>query len=178
VARIDYLSPEVRAVAQAAAILGREFNRPTLERMTDADSTLDATLDALIRGGVIVERGRFPAPSYAFRHGLIQEAVLSTLTDARRADLHLAAAQAYEGGDAADVEAHLEELAHHYARANDYGKALAYLERGAERAAELGASDEAGRLWLRALRAANRLEDAEAAERIRTRISDTPAGPS
>ena len=172
VARIDYLSPEVRGVAQAAAILGREFSRPTLERMTDADGTLDATLDALVRGGVVVERGRFPAPSYAFRHGLIQEAVLSTLTDARRVELHLAAARAYEEGDGAEIEAHLEELAHHYARANDYGKALAYLERGADRAVELGATDEAGRLWLRALRAANRLEDAEAADRIRTRISD------
>ncbi len=172
VARIDYLSLEVRGVAQAAAVLGREFSRPTLERMTDDDGTLDATLDALVRGGVVVERGRFPAPSYAFRHGLIQEAVLSTLTDARRVELHLAAAQALEKGDAAEIEAHLEELAHHYARANDYAKALAYLERGADRAVELGATDEAGRLWLRALRAANRLEDAEAADRIRTRISD------
>ncbi|HEV7199229.1 MAG TPA: adenylate/guanylate cyclase domain-containing protein [Candidatus Limnocylindria bacterium] len=175
VARIDYLSPEVRAVAQAAAVLGREFTRRTLERMIIGDGTLDASLDALIRGGVIVERGRFPAPSYAFRHGLILEAVLSTLTDARRAELHLAAARAYEEGDAADIEAHLEELAHHYARANDYGKALTYLERGAERAAELGATDEAGRLWLRALRAANKIEDGEAAERIRTRISNAPA---
>jgi predicted ATPase len=159
-------------------VLGREFSRPALEKTAGANGALDATLDVLVRGGVIVERGRFPAPSYAFRHGLIQEAVLSTLTDVRQAELHLAAAQAYEDGDAADVEAHLEELAHHYARANDYGKALAYLERGAERAAELGATDEAGRLWLRALRAANRLEDAEAADRIRTRISDAPAGPS
>jgi predicted ATPase len=175
VARIDYLSPEVRAVAQAAAVLGREFTRRTLERMTVGDGTLDASLDALIRGGVIVERGRFPAPSYAFRHGLILEAVLSTLTDARRVELHLAAARAYEQGDGADIEAHLEELAHHYARANDYGKALTYLERGAERSAELGATDEAGRLWLRALRAANKIEDGEAADRIRTRISAAPA---
>jgi class 3 adenylate cyclase len=176
VARIDYLSPEIRAVAQSAAVLGREFGRPTLERMTEADGTLEATLDALVRGGVVVERGRFPAPSYAFRHGLIQEAVLSTLTDARRMELHLAAARAFEEGGETEIEAHLEELAHHYARANDYGKALAYLERGADRAVELGATDEAGRLWLRALRAANRLEDAEAADRIRTRISEAPAG--
>ncbi len=175
VARIDYLSPEVRSVAQAAAILGREFGRPTLERMTESNGTLDATLDALVRGGVIVERGRFPEPSYAFRHGLIQEAVLSTLTDARRVELHLAAARAFEERDAAVVESHLEELAHHYARANDLGKALAYLERGAERAVELGATDEAGRLWLRALRAANKLGDEAAAERIRTRISEAPA---
>ena len=177
VARIDYLAPEVRSVAQAAAILGREFSRSNLEQMVAADGTLDAALDALVRGGVIVERGRFPEPTYAFRHGLIQEAVLSTLTDAHRGELHLAAARAYEQRDPGEVELHLEELAHHYARASDLSKALAYLERGADRAADLGATDEAGRLWLRALRAANKLGDEAAAERIRIRISAAPAGP-
>jgi predicted ATPase len=178
VARIDYLSPEVRSVAQAAAILGREFSRPALELMTGGDGSLDAALDTLVRGGVVVERGRYPESRYGFRHGLVQEAVLSTLTDARRAELHLAAARAYESLEASEVEGHLEELAHHYARANDLPKALVYLERGAERAQELGATDAAGRLWLRALRAANKLGDAEAAERIRTQIGDAPPDPT
>ena len=178
VARIDYLSPEVRSVAQAAAILGREFAQPTLVRMMGGGpAAVDPAIDALVRGGVVVERGRYPYPVFAFRHGLIQEAVLSTLTDGRRAELHVAAARALEGLDQPDLDAHLEELAHHYARANDLEKALAYLERGAERAAELGATDEAGRLWLRALRAANKLGDEAAAERIRTRISEAPADP-
>ncbi len=179
VARIDYLAPEVRSVAQAAAILGREFAQPTLVRMTEGASAtvVDPSIDALVRGGIVVERGRFPHPVFAFRHGLIQEAVLSTLTDGRRAELHLAAARALEQLDPSDLDAHLEELAHHYARADDLEKALAYLERGAERAAELGATDEAGRLWLRALRAANKLGDETAAERIRTRISEAPADP-
>jgi predicted ATPase len=176
VARVDYLPTEVRGIAQAAAILGREFTRPALERMVGDDTDLDSALDVLVRGGVVTERGRFPAPAYEFRHGLIQEAVLSTLTDSRRAELHLAAARALEAGDEADVEASFEALAHHYARANDLPKALAYLERGAERAAELGAVDEAGRLWLRALRAANKLGDEAAAERLRTRIGDSPGG--
>jgi predicted ATPase len=178
VARIDYLSPEVRSVAQAAAVLGREFDRPVLERMTDGDGGLDATIDALVRGGVIVERGRFPQPGYAFRHGLIQEAVLSTLTDASRGELHRAAARAFESLDPIEVETHLEELAHHYARADELPRALSYLERGAERAEELGATDDAGRLWLRALRAANKLGDESAAERIRTRIGDAPPDPA
>jgi predicted ATPase len=178
VARVDFLAPEVRGVAQAAAVLGRQFRRPILERMAEDGPALDAALDALVRGGVIAERGRFPQPSYEFRHGLIQEAVLGTLTDARRAELHLAAARALETGEGPELESHLEELAHHYARANDLPKALEYLERGAERAAGLGATDDAGRLWIRALRAANRLEDETAAERIRGRISGAPTDPA
>jgi class 3 adenylate cyclase len=178
VARIDFLAPEVRSVAQAAAVLGREFNRPILDQVVGDDQLAETALDALIRGGVIAERGRFPNPSYRFRHGLVQEAVLGTLTDARRAELHLAAARALEAAaDQPDGGTILEELAHHYARAHDLDKALVYLERGADRAAELGAADEAGRLWLRALRAANKLGDEAAADRIRARIGDAP-GPA
>jgi predicted ATPase len=177
VARIDYLSPEIRSVAQAAAVLGREFDRSLLERMVE-DGLLDGAIDALVRGGVIVERGRFPQPGYAFRHGLIQEAVLSTLTDARRTELHRAAARAYESLDPVEIEGHLEELAQHAARAEELANALIYLERGAQRAEDLGATDDAGRLWLRALRAANKLGDDAAVERIRMRISEAGSGPA
>jgi predicted ATPase len=177
VARIDYLSPEIRSVAQAAAVLGREFDRSLLERMVE-DGLLDGAIDALVRGGVIVERGRFPQPGYAFRHGLIQEAVLSTLTDARRTELHRAAARAYESLDPVEIEGHLEELAQHAARAEELANALIYLERGAQRAEDLGATDDAGRLWLRALRAANKLGDEAAVERIRIRISEAGSGPA
>ncbi|MEK6191438.1 MAG: adenylate/guanylate cyclase domain-containing protein [Chloroflexota bacterium] len=168
VARIDHLPAEVRGVTEAAAVIGRQFSRTILEGVVDE---VDPALEALLRGGIIVERGRYPDPTYEFRHGLLHEAVLGTLTDARRAELHLATARACEARYAAALDSHLEEVAHHYARAHDLGKALEYLERGAERAAELGADDEAGRLWLRALRAANRLNDEAAAERIRDRMT-------
>ncbi|MGH2392719.1 MAG: ATP-binding protein, partial [Candidatus Limnocylindria bacterium] len=168
VARIDHLPVEVRRVSEAAAVIGRQFSRTILEGVVDEP---DAALEALLRAGIIVERGRYPDQVYEFRHGLLQEAVLGTLTDARRAELHLAAARACEARYAAALDSHLEEVAHHYARAHDLGKALEYLERGAERAAELGANEEAGRLWLRALRAANRLNDESAVERIRDRMA-------
>jgi len=173
VARIDHLPVEVRRVSEAAAVIGRQFSRTILEGVVEE---VDAALEALLRAGIIVERGRYPDQVYEFRHGLLHEAVLGTLTDARRAELHLATARACEARYAAALDSHLEEVAHHYARAHDLGKALEYLERGAERAAELGADDEAGRLWLRALRAANRLNDEGAAERIRERMTE-PTSP-
>jgi class 3 adenylate cyclase len=170
VARIDHLPGDVRAVTEAAAVIGRQFNRAVLDGVVEGD--LELALEALLRAGIIVERGRYPEPAYEFRHGLLHEAVLGTLTDARRAELHLAIARAYEARYPAALEGHLEELAHHYARAHDLRKALEYLERGADRAVGLGANDEAGRLWLRALRAANRLNDEAAAERIRERMTE------
>jgi len=168
VARIDHLPVDVRRVTEAAAVIGRQFSRTILEGVVDE---VDAALEALLRAGIIVERGRYPDQIYEFRHGLLHEAVLGTLTDSRRAELHLATARACEARYAAALDSHLEEVAHHYARAHDLGKALEYLERGAERAAELGADEEAGRLWLRALRAANRLNDEAAAVRIRDRMT-------
>jgi len=171
VARIDHLPVEVRRVSEAAAVIGRQFSHTILEVVIDE---VDAALEALLRAGIIVERGRYPDQVYEFRHGLLHEAVLGTLTDARRAELHLSTARACEARYAAALDSHLEEVAHHYARAHDLGKALEYLERGAERAAQLGANDEAGRLWLRALRAANRLNDEEAADRIRDRMTAVP----
>ena len=45
------------------------------------------------------------------------------------------------------------------------------MERGAERAEALGAEDEASRLWLRALRTANRLGDTRAVARIQARMA-------
>jgi class 3 adenylate cyclase len=170
VARIDHLPGDVRAVSEAAAVIGRQFSQAVLDGVVEGD--VEPALEALLRAGIIVERGRYPEPAYEFRHGLLHEAVLGTLTDARRAELHLAIARAYEARYPAALEGHLEELAHHYARAHDLRKALEYLERGADRAAGLGANDEAGRLWLRALRAANRLNDEVAAERIRDRMTE------
>lgn len=175
VARIDHLPGDVRAVTEAAAVIGRRFNQAVLDRVVQGD--VEPPLEVLLRAGIIVERGRYPEAAYEFRHGLLHEAVLGTLTDARRAELHLAIARAYEAQYPAALEGHLEELAHHYARAHDLRKALEYLERGAERAVGLGANDEAGRLWLRALRAANRLNDEAAADRIRERMTEaTSAG--
>lgn len=170
VARIDHLPGDVRAVTEAAAVIGRQFNRTVLDEVVEGD--VEPALEALLRAGIIVERGRYPEQAYEFRHGLLHEAVLGTLTDARRSELHLAIARAYEARYPGALEGHLEELAHHYARAHDLRKALEYLERGADRAAGLGANDEAGRLWLRALRAANRLNDEAAADRIRERMTE------
>ncbi|MGH2463385.1 MAG: ATP-binding protein [Candidatus Limnocylindria bacterium] len=175
VARIDHLPADVRAVSEAAAVIGRQFNGTVLSGLVDGE--IEPALEALLRAGIIVERGRYPEPAYEFRHGLLHEAVLGTLTDARRAELHLSIARVFEARYPAALDAHLEELAHHYARAHDLRKALEYLERGAARAAALGADDEAGRLWLRALRTANRLNDDAAAERIQDRMTETTGAP-
>jgi predicted ATPase len=168
VARMDRLPEAVRHVAQAAGVIGRSFPGPLLAVVVSDDT--DAAVSVLLRSRIIVEHGRHPEISYEFRHGLLQQAATATLTTARRAELHLAVGRAIEERYAANLADRAEELAHHFGQGQDLARALTYLELGAERAAELGASEQAGRLWFRALRTANRLGDAEASERVRARL--------
>ena len=72
-----------------AAVIGRRFGMPLLERLIDP-TTLPASLSQLQRLELIVEEQRRPFPAYRFRHGLVQEAAYATITESRRKALHLA----------------------------------------------------------------------------------------
>jgi predicted ATPase len=153
IARIDALDPEPREVAQAAAVIGRQFSGRLLGRVLGSDD-LEGALASLMRADVIREAGGGGDREFVFRHGLLQEAALSTLTSTRRRELYIAAAAAVEDllGDAQD--AHLEILAHYHAQSGEPERAALFLEKAAARAQELGASDRASALLERAHRAA------------------------
>jgi class 3 adenylate cyclase len=171
VARIDRLPPEARRVAQVASVVGREFPVRIVEQVAGADS-LEGDLAVLLRADVIRELRRYPELEYTFKHGLLQEAALSTLPPATRRDLYAQVAAAYE--ELFPTEEHLPRLAHYSALSRDHPKALAYLERAAERAWGLDARAQAQELWGRALKVANRLGDGEAEERISRRLAGEP----
>jgi hypothetical protein len=97
---------------------------------------------------------RYPEPECGFRHALLQEAALATLTTARRRELYGRVAAAFESAYASSLDEHLERLAHYYAQSDDRAKAGEYLERAAARADSLGASGHAALLRERAERLA------------------------
>jgi DNA-binding SARP family transcriptional activator/tetratricopeptide (TPR) repeat protein len=91
-ARVDRLPPAEREVAEAAAIIGREFADEDLEDLRpDADAgDVAAALDALCRRDLL-ELRRFSRPgsrSYAFRHILIHDVVYGAVPRDRRAQDH------------------------------------------------------------------------------------------
>jgi hypothetical protein len=67
----------------------------------------------------------------------------------------------------------MEMLAHYHAQSGNLSKALEYLDRSAERADGWGQREEAIRLWRRALRVAERMDDPQAAERLRQQLGDS-----
>ena len=108
-------------------MVGRTFPHRVLERVARATS-FDADLSMLLRAQFIRELRRYPELVYIFKHGLLQEAVLSTL-DARAARGALRTGRGvFEELYAGSREEHLDVLASYYARSGNRPKALEYLE--------------------------------------------------
>jgi class 3 adenylate cyclase len=169
VARIDALPDGAGRLAQIAAVIGRRFDVPLLERVAGGES-FEADLLALVRSEIIREVRRYPELVCEFRHGLLHEAALSTLTPARHRDLagRIGAALETQLGERSNGEA--ERLAQYYLRSDRLDKALAYLEHAA---AQDGVErTHAAELLSAGRRAAARLGDAEAERRLETRLRE------
>jgi class 3 adenylate cyclase len=174
VARIAALPRDARRVAQVAAVLGRTF-APALLALVSGVEDVELNLARLLRANIIREARAIPNREYAFTHGLLQEAALSTLTRARRRELHRLVASAHEEAFADSLDDHLERLAFYYARGGDLERSLEYLERAANRATSLSAHTQAASLWSRAATVAERINDPEARNRIEQRLVELSA---
>jgi len=170
VARIDRLPPGARSLAQVAAVIGRNFPVRVLDEVGESDD-LQGDLAVLLRAGMVRELRRYPELECTFKHGLLQEAALSTLPKARQRELYGRVAAAFERLYAGSLEDHLEVLAFDYYRSDDDAKALQYLERAGSKAAGLNAADQATELWTRAQKVASKLGDDEAGRRLAERLS-------
>jgi len=165
VARIDQLHPEARTVAQVAAVIGRDFPASVLQRVV-APLEPEPNLTVLLRSDIVRELHRYPEAWFSFRHGLLQEAALSTLTSERLTELYGRVAKAFEEVFADSLDDRLEQLAFYFYRSRHLGRALHYLERAADKNAALQAIDRARDLAGRALKVATVLGDTEAEKRL------------
>ncbi|MBA3366544.1 MAG: AAA family ATPase, partial [Actinobacteria bacterium] len=170
VARIDRLPAGARRLAQVAAAVGRSFPQRVLEHVADTDD-LEGELAVLMRADIIRELRRYPEPEYVFRHGLLRTASLTTLPPARRRSLYGAVGVAFETLFSDSLDDRLEVLANYFARSDDLGKALDYLERAGERAVALDAPERTAQLWRHAARIAEELGDPAAEQRVRERLA-------
>lgn len=171
VARIDALPGSARRLAQVAAVIGRTFEEPLLERVADGD--IGADLLELVRADIVREMRRYPDLVCEFRHGLLHEAALSTLTPTRHRELAGRVGSALEaqlGEGALDAS---ERIAQYYVRSDRLDKAVTFLEQAAD---AWGVGHEHGvELLEAARRAAARDGDTEAEARIETRLAERPA---
>jgi class 3 adenylate cyclase len=169
VARFDKLPEGPRRLAQVAAVVGRTFPVSVLERVAP-DTDVAGDLAALLQAEIVQEVRRYPEFECTFKHGLLQEAALTTLTAARRRELFGRVAIAFEEFAAGALDANLERLAYYYAHSLDLQKALEYLERAGERAAAIDALTRAVPLLERARVVALQLGDETAQARLDERL--------
>jgi class 3 adenylate cyclase/DNA-binding response OmpR family regulator len=133
-ARFDRLD-STKEIAQAAAVIGREFSFELLRLITNVDdNALTRGLDRLVSSGLAFCRGALPQASFVFKHALVRDAAYDMLPRERRRALHGAVARAYEERfpEAAITEPEL--LAYHWREGGEPAKAITYLLAAAERA--------------------------------------------
>jgi class 3 adenylate cyclase/tetratricopeptide (TPR) repeat protein len=149
--RIDRLESESREVMQLAAVVGREFTARVIERMSDLHAQLFEVLGDLSDLELIFEKTRFPELAYVFKHALIHDVAYATLMADRRRALHRLAGTAIEALYADRLPEHYETLAHHYSEAQDWEKALDFLDKAGDKAAAAYANPDAMEYYARAL---------------------------
>lgn len=140
--RLDRLSSP-KSTLQAAAVIGRTFTFATIRELvsTDAD-ILDGDLDALVRAGILFQRGISPDSVYTFKHSLLRDAAYDSLLLRDRRARHHSLADIYRAD--ATIEAEQPELiAFHLAASDAHKDAATYFAKAGRRAVERAAHREA-----------------------------------
>jgi len=136
--RLGNLSAGARALAQHAAVLGREAPTAVLKVMAGtSDDEMARLSQELVARQVLDPVGQ---DGYRFVHGKLREAAFESLPFEERPRVHLRAAEAIEG---LPGEPDPFELAHHYRRAERPMKAFQYAYLAGRRALSAGAFREA-----------------------------------
>lgn len=150
-ARAGRLGRAAREVVDAAAVLGQRFDYPLLEAVVPGST--GGVEEALARGVLVADGNRL-----GFRHELIREAIESSISPPRLAELHgrAAAALASEARPALAAR-----LAHHAELAGLRREACGYAALASAEAERVGAPRETRLQAERALRLGDQLSDAD-----------------
>ena len=169
-ARIDKLGPAEKDLLQTLAVVGKEFPLGLVKHVSGkSDRDLRSLLANLQMGEFVYEQPAAPEPDYTFKHALTQEVAYDSILVERRKAIHERAAAGIETIFEAQIEDHLDELANHYLRAGNTAKAVAFLERAANRAFMRSANAEAERFLTQAIALIVTLPDTP--ERVRREIA-------
>jgi tetratricopeptide (TPR) repeat protein len=159
-ARLDGLTPQERRVLQDGAVLGKTFTKQSIAALSGlSEQELEPILVSLTRKELLGVQADPRSPEhgqYGFLQDLLRRVAYETLAKAERKSRHLAAAAYLE--EAWGEHEVVEVVASHYLdayeaapRAPDAAdvreKARAALTRAGDRAASLGAAEEAQRYF-------------------------------
>lgn len=152
-ARFDRLNLTQRHVIQCASVIGNPFSVNVLDKMLEKYSRREImdTLSFLAQHDFIEPQAYGLSRRYRFRHGLVSDAIYSTLLGRERKNLHQQVAEAIEALDKDHLEEQVEILAHHYSRSYQLDKALKYLVQAGKKAMRDYANEQARQHFVTAL---------------------------
>jgi len=149
--RIEPLPPEAREALEIASVIGPQFSAELLWAVASDPTRVGSALGELRRRQLVVEHVSRTRKLFGFRHVLLQEAVYSSVPEARRAKIHLRVAHALEDGADRDVAERIGEIGLHYAAADVRAKAVDCLVAAGDRDRSLYLNDTAIEHYERAL---------------------------
>jgi DNA-binding winged helix-turn-helix (wHTH) protein len=129
-----------RDLLMTAAAVGAEFSSLAVAAASDlALEDVEEIFETLARQsrflrtiGVVDWPSGGVGQAYAFRHQLYRSALYETLVPARRRAMHQRIGEALETGYAGATREVAAELADHFARSDDHGRAITYLREAAQ----------------------------------------------
>jgi tetratricopeptide (TPR) repeat protein len=144
--RLDALSPGARRVLEAASVLGRECDGDLLLAIIDAgdDEALEAIKELLTR--CVLEE--LAGGKLRFVHDKLREVAYAGIAPEPRRELHRRAATAIEQWVGTPLH---PVLAHHWARAEVFDRAIEHLEKAGDAALATAAYGDAAAFFERAL---------------------------
>jgi predicted ATPase len=142
-ARLDRLVT-AKAVAQYAAVIGRQFAYDLLSTVSQLDAaTLQRELGRLVEAEIVYQRGVPPQAYYFFKHALIRDAAYESLLKSTRQHYHQRIAHILEEQFPETTITQPELVAHHYTEAGLPEKAVHYWYQAGQSAIERSAHVEA-----------------------------------
>jgi TOMM system kinase/cyclase fusion protein len=177
-ARLDRLGSGGKEVAQLSAVLGREFTYELIRRTANLDEeALRDKLRRLVESGLLRLGGGLGDVRYVFKHALVQEAAYGSLTRSQLREYHRRAAEVLARDFRDITDAQPELLAHHHAEAGEDDKAVVYLEKAGQLAAQRSAVGDAETHYRRALQLLLRQPESPARDRDELRLQLGLAAP-
>jgi len=159
-ARIDRLSPDVKRLLQAAAVLGKDVRVSVLRSIAATEGERFETGLASLRRAEFVQETRVsPEPEYTFTHVLTHEVAYASLLADQRRELHATIMRAIEREYPDRLAEQVDRLAYHALHGELWPSAVAYLRQVGDRAASRSAYREAVGCFEQALAAAAHLPD-------------------
>jgi class 3 adenylate cyclase len=162
-ARIDRLPSEDKQLLQAASVIGKDVPFALLQAIGEQDDeTLRRGLSRLQAAELVYETSLFPDLEYTFKHALTHDVTYASLLQERRRILHARVADAIEYLYPDRRAEHIEHLADHAFKGEDWENAVTCLREAAAKSVARATVREAVTHLERALAALTHLSSTPA----------------